>query len=857
MNMKNTGIAKSLIAILTIMVIISSVLITQNISFYNIIWENEPLHSFIESIGGFIAILMAIIIFLRKDTTNKGILFMLAFGFLGMGILDIFHSASKPGQGFVFLHNAASLVGGFFFSLIWFPKLGNFMSKHRAIVWTIIIASILIGIWTFIFPNNIPNMVQNGKFSIDSLIVNYLSGLLFLIASVRLLFIYIKTHNTEILLLFLLSFLFALAGFTFDYSAVWDSGWWVWHIMRLTAYLFVLYIVVQQYMETIKKLRITIIQRTKAEKKLEEFNIDLEKIVISRTEKLNAANQQLQANEQQLIATNQQLEASNQQQKAIELEIKELLTKVTNNKNLLETVINSTPDWIYAKDTNFKYILVNKGYASALGLQTEDFIGKDDIELGFPEEFIFGNPDKNIAGVRLDDMKVLAGETTHNPHDPATSADGKLHIFDTIKIPLVNKDNTIYAALGFARDITDLKNTEENLKKFSLSLEQTIKERTKELNTAYLQLEQTNISLQASETRFRSLFEKSKEAYLLIVEGIFTDCNEAAVNMLGFSKEELLTRPDLISPEFQPSGKPSKQLTIDYINETKKNGWARFEWTHLTKIGEEKTMEITLTSIIISGNATIFTTWHDITERKKAEKKVVEQLNEIKNINKKLENYSYTISHDLKEPIRSIRAFSEFISEDYADTFDDETKDYFNRIIKASNKMALMIDDMLILSRVGRVDVHFTNTSISKVIEEVEDTLHHAMRNKNATLKYNAMPDIVCQPVWTKAVFQNLFANSINYSNKKETTIEIVYKEHRKYHEFAVIDNGKGIPKDQFTKIFGLFRKANQDKNSTGSGAGLAIVATILEQHNGKVWVDESTLDVGTTIKFTIQKDLT
>ena len=116
------------------------------------------------------------------------------------------------------------------------------------------------------------------------------------------------------------------------------------------------------------------------------------------------------------------------------------------------------------------------------------------------------------------------------------------------------------------------------------------------------------------------------------------------------------------------------------------------------------------------------------------------------------------------------------------------------------------------------------------------------------------MPTISCQPVWTKAVFQNLIANSINYGNKDKTIIEIGYKNHKKYHEFAITDNGRGIPKDEFTKIFGLFRKANQDKNSMGSGAGLAIVATILEQHNGKVWVEESTVGIGTTIKFTIKK---
>ncbi len=854
--MKNITVIKAFFTILAAMSILILVLVSNLGYLHNFIWENEVFHSFIESFGGVIALIMATILFFRRDDKHEEVLFLIALGFLGMGILDSFHAATNIGDGFVFLHSAASLVGGFFFSLIWFPKIGGFLSKHHSFIWVTTIFSLLLGIWAFAFPNMIPDMVLNGEFTANATIINYLSGFLFLLASIRLFFIYLKIDNVEIMLLFILSFLFALSGFTFNYSALWDGGWWIWHLMRLIAYVVVLVIMFQQYIATIKNLKTTILERTKAEERLVEFNDDLEQIVIARTKELYAANQQLVANEQQLRTSNQQLEAKNQQQKVTEVEIKNLLTDANNNKNLLETIINSTPDWIFAKDVNFRYILVNEGYASALGIPVADFIGKDDIDMGFPEEFVFGNPDKNIVGFRNDDKKVLAGATIHNPYDPATTADGKFHIFDTLKIPLKDNNGNIYASLGFARDITKTKEIEEEIKRLNISLEEKIEERTKELNTAYHQLEQTNSSLQASETRFRSLIEKSKEAYLLIVEGKFVDCNDAAVDMLGFTKEELLTTPDIISPKFQPNGISSKKLAAEYFKETEQKGWSRFEWTYITKAGSEKIMEITLTNIEIGGQTTIFTTWHDITERKKAQKIVAEQLNEIKKINKKLENYSYTISHDLKEPIRSIRAFSEFISEDYADLFDDEAKDYFSRIINASNKMALMIDDMLILSRVGRVDIQYSNLSVSKLINDVEDTLHHTINSKKASIIYDEMPSIICQPVWIKAVFQNLIANSINYCDKEKPIIEIEYSNLPDYHEFSIKDNGKGIPVDQFEKIFGLFRKANQDKNSTGSGAGLAIVTTILEQHNGRVWVAKSELGVGTTIKFTINKNL-
>ncbi len=237
-------------------------------------------------------------------------------------------------------------------------------------------------------------------------------------------------------------------------------------------------------------------------------------------------------------------------------------------------------------------------------------------------------------------------------------------------------------------------------------------------------------------------------------------------------------------------------------------------------------------------------------------KLITQQNAEINDINIKLKNYSYTISHDLKEPIRSIRTFSEFIKEDYEELFDDTAKDYFNRIIKASTKMAAMIDDLLVLSRVGRTDIEFSEVSVHKILSEVKEVLFSKINETNVSIKYTNMPKIYCQPVWMKTVFQNLISNSIKYLDEKKGNVEIdiVCKDIGNAYEFSVIDNGKGIPEDQHEKVFGLFRKAHSDRNVEGSGAGLAIVAAVVDQHQGKIWIDKSEVGVGTTLKFTIKK---
>jgi len=246
----------------------------------------------------------------------------------------------------------------------------------------------------------------------------------------------------------------------------------------------------------------------------------------------------------------------------------------------------------------------------------------------------------------------------------------------------------------------------------------------------------------------------------------------------------------------------------------------------------------------------------DITNRKKIENQLVQNLKEIKLINKKLENYSFTISHDLKEPIRSIRTFAEFINEDYADQFDDEAADYFKRIIRASEKMAMMIDDLLILSRIGRIDTEFEDVSVSKIINRVKDTLQQLIKESGTVIESDDLPVITCQPVWINALFQNLISNSIKYCDKPNPHIQIKYEEEPDYHIFSFKDNGQGISEDQFEKVFGLFRKAHQNRNTEGSGAGLAIVSDVIEQHHGKVWVAWSELGKGTEIKFKLKKDV-
>jgi PAS domain S-box-containing protein len=141
--------------------------------------------------------------------------------------------------------------------------------------------------------------------------------------------------------------------------------------------------------------------------------------------------------------------------KQVEIERERLLSEVRQSEQLMHSIIDATPDWIFIKDREHRYRLANQGYAHALHIRPEDFIGKDDLELGFPEELVKGNPEKDIRGFWADDQLVMdTGETQVYPNDPAT-IDGVVHTFHTIKTPLRDANGQIWGVLAFARDVTD------------------------------------------------------------------------------------------------------------------------------------------------------------------------------------------------------------------------------------------------------------------------------------------------------------------------------------------------------------------------------------------------------------------
>ncbi|HEX2056608.1 MAG TPA: ATP-binding protein [Nitrospiraceae bacterium] len=225
-------------------------------------WHQEPLHSAMEAIGGLAAIAMGAALLQRADAT--ALRFPVACGFLGMGVLELFHAVSEPGDAFVFLRSMASLAGGIGFGLIW---LSGATSPDRpyAVGWAVVAAALALGIWALWFPHRIPLMIRNEGFTLTAVAPQGIACVLFLASAVRFSSSYRRAGNAEDALFASLAFLFALAEAMFVYSTLWDSRWWFWHGIRLTAYLLVLGSMVQGYRQMLIDLQGALAQTTQAE----------------------------------------------------------------------------------------------------------------------------------------------------------------------------------------------------------------------------------------------------------------------------------------------------------------------------------------------------------------------------------------------------------------------------------------------------------------------------------------------------------------------------------------------------------------------------------------------------------------
>ncbi len=227
-------------------------------------------------------------------------------------------------------------------------------------------------------------------------------------------------------------------------------------------------------------------------------------------------------------------------------------------------------------------------------------------------------------------------------------------------------------------------------------------------------------------------------------------------------------------------------------------------------------------------------------------------LTELKEVNNELEAFSYSVSHDLRSPLRAITGFSNILMEDYTDTLDSEGKRLLNVIQSNTKKMGQLIDDLLSFSRLGRKEIKKSNVNMEDLAKSIFEELRFINPERALKLNLNTLPPAQGDPALIREVFVNLLTNAIKFTkNKENAVIEIDGEAKGKENIYYVKDNGVGFDMEYVNKLFGVFQRLHSDKEFEGTGVGLAIVQRVIHRHGGRVWA-EGKVNGGATFYFTL-----
>jgi PAS domain S-box-containing protein len=248
----------------------------------------------------------------------------------------------------------------------------------------------------------------------------------------------------------------------------------------------------------------------------------------------------------------------------------------------------------------------------------------------------------------------------------------------------------------------------------------------------------------------------------------------------------------------------------------------------------------------------------DITERKKTEEQLKEAINELERSNKELRQFAYVSSHDLQEPLRTIASFTQLLQMRYKGRLDSDADEFMGYIVEASIRMKQQIQDLLDYSRVGTKSGEFGLVNTNEVLNKIIKSLHTLIRESDAEIKYDELPNVIGDAGQLERIFHNLISNAIKF-RKCEEPLKIYISAYKskdeKEYVFSVSDNGIGIEEQYFERIFTIFQRLHTRDVYKGTGIGLSIIKRIVEGRSGHIWV-ESSFGEGSTFYFTIPTDI-
>jgi PAS domain S-box-containing protein len=361
-------------------------------------------------------------------------------------------------------------------------------------------------------------------------------------------------------------------------------------------------------------------------------------------------------------------------------------------------------------------------------------------------------------------------------------------------------------------------------------------------------------ALRESEGRLRAIFETAVDGIITIDErGNITSLNPAATRIFGYTPEEVLGKNvKLLMPE--PYRGEHDGYLRNYITTGVKKiiGIGR-EVIGLRKDGSTFPTDLAVSETVL-GDRRVFTgVVRDITERKRSEESLAKQAEDLARSNVELERFAYVASHDLQEPMRTVRSFAQLLKRRCANQLTGDATEYLQYITSGVERMQTLINDLLAYSRVSSQGAAFAPADCNHILRMVVDSLQAAIETHKATITFDPLPVVVGDATQLGQVFQNLVANAIKFHAERPPRIHVSATDRPGERVFSVRDNGIGIAPEYFDRIFIIFQRLHTIEEYGGTGIGLAVCKKIIERHGGRIWV-ESQVGEGTTFYFSIPK---
>lgn len=498
-------------------------------------------------------------------------------------------------------------------------------------------------------------------------------------------------------------------------------------------------------------------------------------------------------------------ELDEMRQRVSELEQSE--TEWVQEDEKFRIIFESAPDAYYLCDLRGKFIDGNKAAERTMGYRKEELLGKSYLKLGLL-------PKNQIPKAAA----LLAQNVLNKPTGPdqftLIRKDGNKIEVEITTRPVKIKGKRL--VLGIARDITERVQTEQ--------------------------------ALQESEEKYRTLFEKSGDANLIIQNEVFVDCNQATVDMLGYAtKEKLLeTHPSELSPEFQPDGKPSLEKANEMMQIALENRSHRFEWDHQRANGEVFPVEVLLTDISIEeDNRVIHTVWRDLTERVRAEEEK-RMLEAHLRQHQKLESVGTLaggVAHEINNPLTGIMNYAQLIY-DRIDPAEERLREFSAGIIEETERVAEIVRNLLTFSRQDQQS--HSPARMADIVNGTLTLIRTIIKRDQITLVVDVpddLPTIKCRSQQIQQVLMNLLTNARDALNERyheydpdkiiSVKVNLFEKDDRRWLRTTVEDHGLGIPTEIRERIFDPFFTTKD--RATGTGLGLSISIGIVRDHHGEL----------------------